>query len=104
MSEEKKNHTCWTPGCLEPADESKAWCDYCLGYAFKKKGAWAEVFNKYKETVEERPLMKLTNENIEKAIEKSRAMPAWLPMGDKKECTCQTLLNGHWDGCPMRKE
>ncbi len=94
MSEEKKNHTCWTPGCLEPADESKAWCDYCLGYAFKKKGAWAEVFNKYKETVNEAP----------------RGLAAWLPEKmiefglDRRECTCPTLLNGHWDGCPMRKE
>lgn len=20
----------------------------------------------------------------------------------QKECTCPTLLNGHWDGCPMK--
>ncbi len=53
---------------------------------------WVEVFNKYKETVKEEP--------FEIKVKGFFEMRSEIP----KECTCPTLLNGHWDGCPMRKE
>ncbi len=97
---------CWRAGCINLVEEQPAFCAECLP--------------------PERPQLALTTENIDKALKEDWADAIRYSYGidwgtpilkkgvrayvgdtlvyDSGACTCKTLLNGHWDGCLLKRD